>query len=89
MSEVWLLFLFGERAPEDQPVFPSGLLRQGYGEKRGEAGGIQCRRLNRPLLGLPRGCLWFRLEITAPSLYWVLEGFSLVTLSWDLLQEAS
>lgn len=33
MSEVWLLFLFGERAPEDQPVFPSGLLRQGYGEK--------------------------------------------------------
>lgn len=34
VSEVWLLFLFVGRAPEDQPVFPSGFLRQGYWEKQ-------------------------------------------------------
>lgn len=63
-------FVWG-RVLEDQPAFPSGLLRQG------EVGGDAMQETQLSSIDLPRCCLWFRLEITAPSLYWVLEGLAL------------
>lgn len=83
MSEVQLLFLFGGGPLRTSQPFPQAPQARSTGKSSwGAVGTQQCSTMcPGAVSGSGRGLLPI-------SLYWVLEGFSLATVIWDLLQEA-